>query len=301
MALDWITAGKVALAAGQAFLAHLQARADDAERERDRALILEAIKQAREEILDRLNVLEVNELKGELEGFRLTYASYDADPSDPAEEARLVTLIDDSARVLGRLGSHLDTVGANPALALEAWAVYVPLLYLRAQAMTEREATFGADESREALLSFDMGIPRLQGLLAYLRAQNDNQFGPVVCRPVPDSQDSTVCWYWWGNEQFICGSTRDPRGVDKCRRSRAANMESSYRAFPGVREITLAAEQMQIARDALDTTRALDLLGRRGVDVGEIVIRQGRFAVARPPAASDAAPGPIAPVSGWLA
>ena len=123
MSLDWITAGKVALAAGQAFLAHLQARTDDAERERDRALILAAIKQAQTEILNRLNLLEVNQLRGELEGFHLIYDSYDPDPNDPAEENRLVSLIDDSARVLGRLGAHLDTVGDNPALALEAWAI----------------------------------------------------------------------------------------------------------------------------------------------------------------------------------
>jgi hypothetical protein len=283
MPIDWIVAGKVALAAGQAFMAHLQERKNDAERERDRDLILAAIKRMHDEVLDRLNELEVNQLKGELEGFRLIYASYDADPGDPAEEGRLVSLIDDSARVLGRIGAHLDAVPGNPQLALEAWAVYVPLLYLRAQAMTERQATFGADETREALLSFDMAIPRLGGLLTWLRQQSDSQFGPVVCRPMPDSQDSSVCWYLWRHgpgvaEQFICGSTRDPRGVEKCRQSRARNMESTYRAFDGVAEITAAAEQLQDARDALDTIRTVDLLGHKGIAVGDLAIVNGQFA-----------------------
>ena len=54
MPIDWVVAGKVALAAGQAFMAHLQGRKDDAERERDRDLILAAIKRMHDEVLDRL-------------------------------------------------------------------------------------------------------------------------------------------------------------------------------------------------------------------------------------------------------
>jgi flavin-binding protein dodecin len=300
MAIEWVTAGKIALAAGQAFMAHLQGRKDDDERERDRDLLLAAIKRAQDEILNRLNLLEVNQLRGELEGFQLIYASYDPDPNDPVEESRLVTLIDDSARVLGRLGAHLDTVGSNPDLALEAWAIYVPLLYLRAQAMTERGVTYGAEETTDALVSFDMALPRLAGLLSYLRGQSDSQFGPVVCKPIPDSQDSRVCWYWWGNEQFICGSTRDPKGVEKCQKSRATNMDAAYRAFEGVREITAAADQLQEARDVLDTISALDLLTHRGVDVGDVIIVRGRLVRSLPRADASATAADSAPSQEWF-
>ena len=300
MAIGWLEAGKIALAAGQAFMAHLQGRQDDAERERDRELILAAVGRAREEILTRLNVLEVNQLRGELEGFELIYASYDPDPNDPAEEARLVALIDDSARVLGRLGAHLETVGANPDLALEAWAIYVPLLYLRAQAMTERQVTYGADETDDALLSFDMALPRLTGLLSHLRRVSDSHFGPVVCRPLPDSQDSRVCWYQWGNEQFICGSTRDPRGVAKCQESRTRNMELAYRAFEGVAEITAARDQLQDARDALATSGALDVLRRHGVDIGDVVVVRGGFARSRPAADAAARAADTEPSVDWF-
>jgi hypothetical protein len=300
MAIDWVTAGKIALAAGQAFLAHLQGRMDDAEREHDRDLILAAIQRAQNEILDLLTLLEVNQLRGELEGFRLIYDSYDPDPNDANEEARLVGLIDDSARVLGRLGTHLDTVGSSPALALEAWTIYVPLLYLRAQAMTERQTTYGASELKDALESFDMAVPRLAGLLAYLRGQSDSQFGPVVCRPIPDSQDSRVCWYWWGNEQFICGSTRDPRGVDKCQRSRATNMDRAYEAFAGVREITMSAQQLEDARDALDTFSVLDILTQIGIDIGDLVIAHGRLVRSRRKADAAAKAADVVPPADWF-
>ena len=278
MAIEWATAAKYAAQAFQAFMAYLQGSQDASQREQDRDLILAAIDGAREEILDRLDLLEVNELRGELEGFSLIYASYDPNSNDPLEEERLVSLIDDSARVLGRLGADLDTIGNDPDLALEAWAIYVPLLYLRAQAMAERQARYGADETKDALLSIDMALPRLAGLLSYLRMQSDRRVGPVVCRPIPDSEDSRVCWYYVEAGQFICGSLSDPRGIEKCQQSRAAMMDNLFGAFPGVREITAAARQLQNARDALDTIGALNILARKGIDIGEVSIVHGRLA-----------------------
>jgi hypothetical protein len=284
MTITWGLVKDIGKMAFQALMSYLAARRDDAEREADREMILKAIRQTREQILDRLNLLETNQLRGELEGFEQIYASYDPDPNDRVEEGRLVSLIDDSARVLGRLGAHIDTVGANPDLAFEAWTIYLPLLYLRAQAMIERQRTYGAQETADALSSFDMAIPRAAGLLAYLRQVSDSRFGPVVCKPVPDSQDTRVCWYWWGNEQFICGSTRDPRGVDKCRQSRIRNMDGAYEAFEGVAEIKAAAEELRQAREAIDTIGALHALILAGVSVGEIFISQGRIMRSQPEA-----------------
>lgn len=285
----WALAGKIALAAGQAFMSFMQARSDDEQREADRELLLAAINRLRDELLERLNELEVNELRGELEGFRDVYQSYDADPSDPVEEQRLANLADDAARVLGRLGADLDSVGSNPDLALEAWSIYVPLLYLRAQAMMEREITYGADEAHDALPSFDLALPRLDGLLAHLRRVSDNRFGEVVCKPMPDSQDRRVCWFMWGNSQFICGSLNDPRGVEKCQARRKQLMDRAYRAYPGVGEITGVRHQLQDARDALDTIDALGRLRSLGVDVGQLVLAHGRLARQLP--SRDEAPG----------
>lgn len=244
---------------------------------------MQAIGRARSDLLDRLNEIERAQCSGELERFQLIYDSYNPDPTDPLEEARLVNLADDSAGALGRIGSHLDNVPSNPELAFDVWAIYVPLLYLRAQALAERQATYGANQTTEALLSFELAIPRLNGLLTVLRARSDSAFGPVVCKPIPDSEDPRVCWYWWrhsggAGEQFICGSLRDPRGIAKCQESRARSMDSAYRNTEGVREITGAVEQLQRAYDALDTIGALDELVSRGITVGKLKTINGRFA-----------------------
>src|SRR5947208_382668 len=146
MAIPWIAVGQAAYSAWQAYKSYLNRGQDAAERERDRDMILAAIRNVADQILDRLDLLEINQLKGELEGFQLIYESYDPEPGDSVEEGRLVSLIDDSARALGRLGADLDSVGSDPDLAFQAWAIYVPLLSLRAQAMAERQITYGTDQ-----------------------------------------------------------------------------------------------------------------------------------------------------------
>lgn len=283
--IDWITAGKLAAQAGQAFMQHLQNRNDEDAREADRDLILAAVAGVQTRILERFDELEIDVLRGELEGFRLTYSAYEPDPADPQEETRLVTLIDDSARVIGRLGAHLDSLAESPGLALEAWTVYTPLVFLRAQAMAEREATYGGHEARDALPSFDAAGPRLQALLQHLRRISDARFGPVVCRPMQDSQDSRVCWYVWrhgqhSSEQVICGSTSQPDGVQRCQQSRERTMRSAYVRWPGVTEISAAAEQLDVARDALAARAALDRLSRTGLSTPAGRFVHGRLAVA---------------------
>jgi hypothetical protein len=273
----WQIAGQIVAAAGGAYLDHLRRREEEERRERDRREILNAIRRVGNEILTELTEQRLTELRGELEGFRLTYGAYDPDPADRNEENRLVRLIDDSARVIGQVGQAVAGVANNQRLALDAWPIYLSLIYLRAQAMTERQVTYGSAEAQDALPAFDAAIPRLDNLLAFLRRQSDARFGPVVCRRHPDFQ-RTVCWYQWGRTQEICGSLSDPTGIAKCQRARARHMESAYQSFEGVAEITAAAAQLQEARDALDTVGALDWLAGVGVNLwGEVVVAAGRF------------------------
>lgn len=150
--VDWAAAGKLAWDLAKAYWAYLGDVADDEQRESDRDHIIRVIALTRTQILDRIDEIEAGELRGEFEGFETIYSSYDPDPDNPVEEERLRGLIDDSARVLGRLGGHLDDVGEHPKMAFEMWVVYVALLYLRAQAMAERQVTYGANETNDERL-----------------------------------------------------------------------------------------------------------------------------------------------------
>jgi hypothetical protein len=77
-------------------------------------------------------------------------------------------------------------------------------------------------------------------------------------------------------------------------------MDAAYQAFEGVREITAAADQLQDARDVLDTISALDLLTRRGVDVGDVIIVHGRLVRSPPKADASATGADSAPSQEWF-
>jgi hypothetical protein len=203
---------KIAAAAGGAFLNYLKERASAEKRAQERAELLAAIKKLTDEILVTLRQLDIDTLTGELEGFHETYSTYDPDPTDVNEENRLVRLIDDSARVLGRMGRGLDDDSLKSATKIEYLAIYIPLLYLRAQAMVGREITYKADMINDITSSFDTAIARMNANLRILRRASDGRFGKVTCGPMSDSQDPGVCWYRLGGAKIICGSLKDPRG-----------------------------------------------------------------------------------------
>ena len=63
-------------------------------------------------------------------------------------------------------------------------------------------------------------------------------------------------------------------------------MESSYQQFPGVKQLTETREQVQLARDAIDTRSALDRLTQAGVLVGPIIFEGGHFRRVQPGASA---------------
>ena len=259
MPFPWAAAAGVIASAASAYLDHLKSRADADQRARDRRTILQAVQTATDELLTAMLTATITELKGELEGFQSTYAAYDADPGDPVEENRLARLIDDSARTAGRLGAIADDVDGNPQLALESWPIYLSVVYLRAQAMTERQVTFGASELKDALPSFDSALMRIDGLLSHLRKQSDRRFGPIRGRLIGNPPSIVIIFYSFLNTQIVCGTptAADPR---KCERTRARHMDAAFDSIEGVRQLRAVSAELRDVRDALDTFSVLDLL-----------------------------------------
>lgn len=175
---DWVTAAKVALAAGQAFKKYPDEQAAEETKKCDREELLEAIRTLTDDVIHTFVMQQIVDLKGDLDRFQDIYRSYD--PGSRAEEERLRALIDESARVLGDLGQGLDARPLQEQLAFESYAIYVPLLFLRAQAMVERERTYGEKEVADIIPSFDLAIPRLRKLLEHLRAKSHAQFSEVI-------------------------------------------------------------------------------------------------------------------------
>jgi len=276
MAFPWAAAAGFVASAASAYLEHLRSRAESTQRAQDRRDIIAVVRSATDRLLTALVAATIAELRGELEGYSSTYDAYDADPDSPVEENRLVRLIDDSARTAGRLGVLADEVHDNPRLALESWPIYLAVIYLRAQAMTERQVTYGATELADALPSFDAAATRIEGLLAYLREQSDRRFGPIRGRIV-ENPPAIVTFYSFLGTPVVCGTptAADPR---KCERARARHMDSAYDDVDGVADFRNVLKQLRDVRDALDTFNVLDGMPPHVTD--ELGLRPGLITIA---------------------
>jgi hypothetical protein len=252
------------IAVAAAFLAHLDARAEAEQRAGDRRAILDAVRAATDEFLSELMRETIAELEGDLEGYLTTYAAYDPDPNDPIEENRLSRLIDDSARTMGRLGALIDAVETDPPvespaaeLAFQSLPLYLSVHYLRAQAMTERQVTYGASELRDSLPAFDTALTRLDALLAYLRRRSDERFGPIVGRVI-ENPPSVITFYSFMENHILCGTFAG--APTPCEAARAAHMETAFSDFEGVAELRAIQTQLREIRDAIETFSVLDVV-----------------------------------------
>jgi hypothetical protein len=250
MAFPWAIALQVVAAAAKAYQEHRQASGDAAERERLREAIIAAISQMRQEVITEVIALRIFELEGKVEGFETTYAAYDPDPGNTVEENRLVRLIDDSALVIGELGRLVDAIRAEPDLGLPAWPPYLSLVYLRAQAMTEREVTYDADEIDDILPSFEVALQRMHGVSSYLRDMSDARFGAVITRRHPDFT-SPVVGYMFEHNFMFCGYLNRPDAIARANEERERHMDSAYASYEGVRETNEAIDELQAAIDDL--------------------------------------------------
>jgi len=251
MAFPWAIAAQVVAAAAKAYEKHRQAGSDAAERERFREAIIAAISQMRQEVITEVIALRLYELEGKVEGFETTYAAYDPDPNNSVEENRLVRLIDDAALVLGELGRLVDAVRAEPDVGLAAWPPYLSLLYLRAQAMTEREVTYGADEIEDILPTFEVALQRMYGVSLYLRDMSDVRFGDVVTRRHPDFT-APIVGYMFEHNFMFCGYLNRPDAIESANEDRERHMDSAYASYEGVRETHEAIDELQATIDELN-------------------------------------------------
>jgi hypothetical protein len=245
--MDWFGAASFLIAVGRAVYDYGWATpAAQAERDRQQSEILDAIRTSTQVLLSTAAELNVAELSGEVQGFLDIYDTYDADPDDPVEEARLESIISDSARVIGRLTSNVallpDPDGqTDPAqeavlldLALECAALAVPLTFLRVQAMVERELTHGAREIDDAQEFLDEIVNRLSPVLPNLRRRSDRRFTELRIRDDPEpGVDFQVFVYRFSGAEVICFPVKFPNSRERSERSRAARMDGEFLRFEG--------------------------------------------------------------------
>lgn len=275
--MDWIAIAKAAAAAAQAVYGYLAAQRDAAERDRKHRELLRALELARTSIVDALIALRRADLKGDVEGLIQDFETYDPDPTNAAEEARLVGIIRDAAQILGDLGAHIDEIvtprdpprnaadeGEFRDLALESAALAIPTIYVRAQAMAERQFTYGAAEVKDIHSSFELLIPRFQLLAAYVHRESDRRFGPIRM-PALRRDQSLVGIRWTYNGPGVgvveCGLVLEAGSYEQCNEIRKRRMLTAYAAYLDGAGPTIE-EAVAGMRRTLDQLRARPRFGR---------------------------------------
>lgn len=204
--------------------------------------ILNAIAEARDDILNFLESLQLNDLQGDIDGLMITFEAYDPLPEGggdpiPSEEERLRNIIDNAAQVIGDLGAIIQTqreldfvFGCVPLLAM--------VVSLRAAAMAERTLTYDINDLKDV----PSMVRRARERLVTVRRLSDSRFGPVTTRRgEPGFAD---VGYKFEDEFMVLLQMRVnedgnltaliPAFVSE---RRSQHMQRAYREIPGVVEI----------------------------------------------------------------
>jgi hypothetical protein len=290
--MDYFSAASFLLAVGRAIYEYgWAAPASAAERARQQREILDAIRTSNQILLDTAVALNVAELSGEVQGFLDIYDTYDADPNDPVEEGRLESLISDSARVIGRLSSNIALLpnpdsGMDPAqeatlvnLALESAGLVIPLIFLRVQAMVEREITYGAQEIDDTRGFLDRMVNRLAPVIPNLRERSDSRFTELGIWKDPEpGVNFRVYYYKFSGLMVMCFPTTLPNARERSESSRAARMNAEFLRFEGGAAPVLseAIAAMEKIRDAPDPSTGLPERPIIVIDHGGVFARATR-------------------------
>lgn len=264
--MSWMVVAQVVAAAAQATYGFLKSASDAEKRDQKHAEMLAVLDEVRFSILSTMVEIEVAELTGEVRGFVDIMRSYDGDPDDSAEEERLRSLIDDSARVIGRLSAHIDNLPNTPGdqdaetttrtLALESAAILAPLIYVRAQAMAERQFTYKNPEIRDIPHSLDDGARSLRHVATYVRTESDGRFTTVATHRDPESHRQ-VFGYRFSGRLIPCGPVAMNGTFAQCQEQRRRHIQGASVTYLDGAGPVLTAAASQMAHISAELKRPL--------------------------------------------
>jgi hypothetical protein len=260
--VNWIALASTALEIGKAIHNYGWGNAaEEAEKRRQLEEILGAIRTSTSIVLDAVVSIEINRLRGDVNGFLEIFDTYDA---GPGEEARLREIADNSARTVANLAANitlLPLAGTSMEaadkkfkriLALESAGLMVPLVFLRVQALVERELTYGAKEIKDVPGVLEQAISDLSPVPAKLRKSSDSRFGPLFTQN-SEEHGLRLTWhaYLFNGRPVPCSLVRIANSRAISESSRRSRMNAEYASYEGGAgpAISQAMEQMRIIRD----------------------------------------------------
>lgn len=203
-----------------------------------------AIAAARDQIIQFMLSLRLDDLQGDVDGLLITFEAYDPFPDGggnpiPSEEERLRNVIDDAAGVLGDLGAHIQN---QPDLdfVFGSVSLLATVVSLRAAAMVERTLTYGINDVRDIPSMLNRG----RDLLEIVRQKSDSRFGPIKVGRRTEPGFRVVGYEFEGTFQEILDVSVNSAGVPTrpfppfVKATRERHLETAFKAIPGVTELS---------------------------------------------------------------
>lgn len=264
--MDWLALAGTALEIGKAIHRYGWGNAaEEAEKRRQLEAILGAIRTSTSIILDAVITTEINRLKGDVNGFLDIFDTYDADPNSQSEEDRLRQVADESARTVANLAANitvLPVAGSNSMtaedekakknLALDSAGLMIPLVFLRVQALVERELTYGAPEIKDVPAVLDQSISDLSAVPVKLRRSSDHRFSTIFTdNKIEHGLKLPRFAYRFNGMVVPCSLIRIANARAISERRRISHMNAAYAAYEGGAgpAISQAIERMKIIRN----------------------------------------------------
>jgi hypothetical protein len=140
---------------------------------------------------------------------------------------------------------------AKKILALESAGLMIPLVFLRVQALVERELTYGEPEIKDVPGVLDQAISDLSPVPVKLRKSSDHRFGPIFTHNEFEHGLSLPRFaYRFDSMPVPCSLVRiaNARGISE--RRRISHMNAAYAAYEGGAgpAVSQAIERMKVIR-----------------------------------------------------
>lgn len=236
--VDWIKLGSQMHAVAALIYAYGWGNAAEAaERARLHKEILDTIKTSASSIKDLIIQIEIAKLKGEVTWLIDKFEDFDPDPSDKGQNERLRAIIDDSENVLGRMSANIGLLqngGEATNLALESVALSMPLVFLRVQAMVERQKIYGSQDVKGIPRALNRAVDRLSPVPIQLRAWSDARFGPLIVQTTKDPGPKISYYaFRFNNMSIPCFPTRVTNARAMSEKNRRSRMDAEYAGYRG--------------------------------------------------------------------
>ncbi len=277
MAIPWMVIAEGVAKAYQAYQEREQAKNDKDKAEQSIRKVIDAIDQAKREIINEI----VNEIKntrlrnldGDVNGIVTIFNDYHIYSKDSyeweSEGERLRDLIDTSALIIGHFVAEFRSLNYNDErdfkFGVNIYPLYTNIVSVRSVAMIERTYTYGIDDKSRIPPMIEELKKHTRKMYDALRKRSDDRFGPLgaifkvppqpsgpirIDEEILEPGEREVDAYHWifRPSHGGIGSSRtcSVKDVFACEEERKLDMDREFLKYPGVQPVLKAKAALNI-------------------------------------------------------